>query len=95
MDRLELMFTAHVKTVYKQEAEIERHESQRKELIREYDVQSFRVKEEILHSHGELNLIHKNDFDLVQKQLWRIQDSFSESAPYTQSNILHHYEVRP
>lgn len=88
---IQSMFENHVKYVYQQEKQIEKYEDQRKEFIKDFNAQSQRVKEFILSSHGSLNLVNSSEFDLIQKQLWKIQNEFYDNNPSTQGSIIYFY----
>ncbi len=88
---IQTMFENHVKYVYAEEKKIEKYEILRKEFIKDFNAQSERVKEFILSSHGALNLVNSSEFDLIQKQLWKIQNEFYDNNPSTQGNIINFY----
>ena len=89
--QIQKIFSNHVKSVYDAQKIEQKYENLRKEFIKEFNAQSQRVKEFILSSHGALNLVHTTQFDLIQKQLWKIQNEFYDNNPSTQANIINFY----
>lgn len=81
-------FKELVKDSYVKENEIESYELKRKEVIKDFNVFSFRVKEAILRSHGCLNLVNSSPYDLIKKQIWKIDDYFGNHSPAAQGCII-------
>lgn len=88
---MQTQFKQYVQSVYVQEQKEENYEVLRKEFINDFDASSSRVKENILKSHGCLNLVNTSDFDLLKQQLYRVDNSFYDSNPHTQGCIIHYY----
>lgn len=76
---------------YEFEAMGEFYEILRKQFIKDFDASSARVRENILLSHGCLNLVNSSIFDLIKKQLWKIQINFYDHNPATQGCIMNFY----